>query len=204
MARYRGPRVRRLRHLGVDLPGLTRKSQERRPHPPGEHGQTARRKQSEYCLRLIEKQKLALHYGLGEKQMRRYVRDARRSKIGMGDKLIELLERRLDNIVFRAGFAPTIPAARQMVSHGHFLVDGRKVHTPSFRVKVGNVVEPKTKSRDLAALSECFEPSWSLRPAWLEIDQDHKKVVVRDLPPGNSQPFTLEHQFVVEFYSRVS
>jgi small subunit ribosomal protein S4 len=204
MARYRGPRVKCLRALGVDLPGLTRKSQERRPHPPGEHGQTARRKESEYGIRLKEKQKLALHYGLCEGQMRRYVRDARRSKMAMGDKLIELLERRLDNVVFRAGFAPTMPAARQLVTHGHFLVDGKKVHTPSYRTKVGMVVEPKTKSRDLAALTECFEPSWGLRPNWLEIDQEGKKATLRDNPTVSTVPFTFEPQLVVEFYSRVS
>ena len=203
MARYRGPRVKRLRQLGVDLPGLTRKTQERRPHPPGEHGQTSRRKESEYGIRLKEKQKLALHYGLGEKQMRRYVVDARASKLGMGNKLIELLERRLDNIVFRLGLAPTMPAARQLVTHGHFTVDSKKVHTPSFRVKVGMVIEPKAKSRDLAALTDTFEPSWSLRPPWLEVDQDAKKVTVRELPTVGSVPFQLEPQLVVEFYSRV-
>ncbi len=203
MARYRGPRVKCLRALGVDLPGLTRKSHERRPHPPGEHGQNMRRKNSEYSIRLKEKKKLALHYCLGERQMRRYVVDARRSHGNMGEKLIELLERRLDNVVFRSGFAPTMPAARQMVTHGHFTVDGKKVHTPSFRVRVGNVVEPKAKSKELASLLECFEPSWSMRPPWLEVDQDHKKVTVKDVPTVGTVPFTFEPQLVVEFYSRV-
>ena len=111
MSRYLGPRVKKMRALGVNLPGLSTKSIERRPHPPGQHGQNRRRKPSDYALQLAEKQKVRLDSGVTEKQMRRLMKESLASKVPTGDKLIELLERRLDNIVFRAGFATTIPAA---------------------------------------------------------------------------------------------
>ncbi|RYZ60910.1 MAG: 30S ribosomal protein S4, partial [Proteobacteria bacterium] len=121
MSRYTGPRVKKMRALGVELPGLSRKKIERRPYPPGQHGQ-ARKKVSEFALRLHEKQKLRYNYGIGERQLRGLMTEALSSKTAPGKKLIELLERRLDNAVFRAGFALTIPAARQLVAHGHVLV----------------------------------------------------------------------------------
>ncbi len=202
MARYRGPRVKRLRALGVDLPGLTRKSHERRPHPPGEHGQNLRRKHSEYAIRLHEKQKLALHYGLGERQMRRYVVDARRSHGNMGEKLIELLERRLDNVVFRAGFAPTIPAARQLVSHGHITVNGRRVNIASYRVAVGDVVRPAERSLTLAPIETSLESMSLARPGWIDFDGNRRLGRIVSLPTPDSVPFPLEVQLVVEFYSK--
>ncbi len=124
MSRYRGPRLRVVRRLG-DLPGLTRKSA-RRSYPPGQHGQ-ARRKRSEYAIRLEEKQKLRYNYGVTEKQLLRYVRKARRATGSTGQALLELLEMRLDNTVFRLGMAGTIPGARQLVNHGHVTVNGREV-----------------------------------------------------------------------------
>lgn len=111
MSRYRGPRVRVLRALGAELPGLTRKTAERRPYPPGQHGQQ-RRKYTEYGLRLMEKQKLRMNYGLGERQLLRLFVEASSSKGNTAERLLELLERRLDNVVFRAGFARSIPGAR--------------------------------------------------------------------------------------------
>ena len=128
MSRYTGPRVKRMRALGIDLPGLSRKSMWNRPYPPGVHGPKSarRRKMSDFKKQLLEKQKLRFNYGLNEGQFRRLYREAVHSKDPSGDKLVELLERRLDNFVFRAGFAPTIPAARQLVCHGHFLVNGSR------------------------------------------------------------------------------
>src|SRR5262245_5636308 len=120
MSRYTGPRLRVMRALGVEIPGLSAKSTERRPYRPGQHG-LRRRNRSAYGIRLAETQKLRFHFGVGERQMRRVVETARRG----GDtvaRLFELLESRLDNVVFRAGFAPTIPAARQLVTHGHVTV----------------------------------------------------------------------------------
>ncbi|PSB61855.1 30S ribosomal protein S4, partial [Chroococcidiopsis cubana CCALA 043] len=144
MSRYRGPRLRVVRRLG-DLPGLTRKNA-RRSYPPGQHGQ-ARKKRSEYAIRLEEKQKLRFNYGLTEKQLLRYVRRARRVTGSTGQVLLQLLEMRLDNTVFRMGMAPTIPAARQLVNHGHVMVNGREVNIASYQCRPGEVIGIKNKAQ---------------------------------------------------------
>ena len=130
MARYRGPRVKVCRALGVALPGLTNKKINKQ-YPPGVHGASRRGKPSDYKIRLQEKQKLRFHYGVLEKQFRGYMTEAARRKGPTGENLINLLESRLDNLVWRLGFAPTIPAARQMVVHGHLTINGKKVDRPS-------------------------------------------------------------------------
>ena len=152
MSRYTGPRVRVMRKLGTELPGLTRKKAERRPYPPGQHGQ-ARKKLSEYALRLLEKQKLRMNYGLNERQLLGLFTEARGTKGNTAERLIELLERRLDNVVFRAGFARTIPGARQLVGHGHVLVDGKKVDIASYRVRQGQVISIRERSKSLASIA---------------------------------------------------
>ena len=154
MSRYTGPRVKRMRALGLDLPGLSRKSMWDRPYPPGVHGPKSarRRKMSDFKKQLLEKQKLRYNYGLNEGQFRRLYHEAVHSKEPSGDKLLELLERRLDNTVFRAGFAPTIPAARQLVCHGHFLVNGKRLDIPSYRVREGEVISLRERSQNLAAV----------------------------------------------------
>src|SRR4028119_1479484 len=144
MSRYRGPRLRVVRRLG-DLPGLTRKTP-RRAYPPGQHGQ-ARKKRSEYAIRLEEKQKLRFNYGLTEKQLLRYVRKARRATGSTGQSLLQLLEMRLDNTVFRLGMAGTIPAARQLVNHGHVTVNGRVVDIPSYQCRPGEVIAVRDNER---------------------------------------------------------
>src|ERR671933_2308443 len=148
MSRYRGPRLRVVRRLG-DLPGLTRKTP-RRAYPPGQHGQ-ARKKRSEYAIRLEEKQKLRFNYGLTEKQLLRYVRRARRATGSTGQALLQLLEMRLDNTIFRLGMAGTIPAARQLVNHGHVTVNGRPVNIASYQCRPGDVigVRDRAHSRQL-------------------------------------------------------
>lgn len=203
MSRYTGPKVKKLRAFGVDLPGLSRKSQRDRPYIPGEHGQSFRRKPSPYGERLIEKQKVRFNYGLSEKQMRRLMSEARQSQMAAGDKLMELLERRLDNVVFRAGFAPTIPAARQLVNHGHFTVNGKKVNIPSYRVDTGDIITPRQKSMNL----ECIEVSLENPPLsstdWIGLDADKKTASVNSLPTIEAVPFPLDIQLVVEYYSRL-
>ena len=147
MARYRGPRLKICRALGVDLPGLTTKiRKEHRQHPPGVHGAGRRGKPSDYKIRLQEKQKLRFHFGVGEKQFRKYMSEAARRKGPTGENLITLLERRLDNVIWRLGFAPTIPAARQMVVHGHITLNGHKVDRPSYQVKDGMTIQIREKS----------------------------------------------------------
>ena len=202
MARYTGPRVKKMRTLGVDLPGLSRKSMSKRPYPPGQHGKVGRRKLTEYGRRLLEKQKLRINYGLSESQMRNTMYDARRSKDDTGLKLLELLERRLDNVVFRAGFAPTIPAARQMISHGHISVNGQRVDIPSYRVKKGEVIRPVEKSLKKAHIVEGVKNPSLRRPEWLSFDEAEMSATVMLLPDKASVPFEIDVQLVIEYYAK--
>jgi ribosomal protein S4, bacterial/organelle type len=149
MSRYCGPRVKKIRAVGVALPGLTRKSMERKPFPPGMQEGQFRRKKSEYGNQLLEKQKLRFNYGVTERYLRKIVHESFNSKEHSGHKLLELLERRLDNVVFKAGYAPTIPAARQLINHKHVLVDGKKVNISSYRVAPGQKITISEKAQKL-------------------------------------------------------
>lgn len=202
MSRYKGPRLKRMRALGLNLPGLSRKSIERRPYPPGEHGGDRRRKESDYGRQLKEKQKLRYNYGLGERQFRRLMVEARRSKLETGKKLIELLERRLDNTVFRAGFASTIPAARQLVNHSHITVNGRKVNVASYRVRSGDVITLRERSKKLALVKESVEQLSLTRPDWIGWNGGELTATIEKLPDEESVPFPIDVQLVVEYYAR--
>ena len=204
MSRYTGPRVKRMRALGLDLPGLSRKSMWDRPYPPGVHGPKSarRRKMSDFKKQLLEKQKLRFNYGLNEGQFRRLYHEAVHSKEPSGDKLLELLERRLDNTVFRAGFAPTIPAARQLVCHGHFLVNGKRLDIPSYRVSEGDVIGLRERSQNLAAVEAALGDVRLARPDWIEFDEGNKTVTIKSLPKVDSVPFPLEIDLVIEYYSK--
>jgi small subunit ribosomal protein S4 len=202
MSRYTGPRLRILRRLDVDLPGLTRKSREKRPHPPGQHGQARKKRPSAFGMQLSEKQKLRFNYGVSERQMRRLFAEAKASKGVTGDVLLELLERRLDNVVFRAGFAPTIPAARQLVCHGHVLVDGRRVDIASFRVATGAEITLRERSRDLDVVARSLTARALPLPAWLTYDEGRRAAKVIASPRGEALPFEFDVQLVVEYYSR--
>jgi len=201
MSRYTGPKVRVLRALGTDLPGLTRKTRERRPYPPGQHGQ-ARRKLSEYALRLLEKQKLRMNYGLGERQLLNLFVEARASAGNTSERLVELLERRLDNVVFRAGFARTIPAARQLISHGHVLVDGERVDIASFRVQRGQILSIRERSKDLSAIAASLATPLPFPTEWLLVEPESRRATINALPDASSVPFAVNMQLVVEFYSQ--
>lgn len=204
MSRYTGPRVKRMRALGIDLPGLSRKSMWDRPYPPGVHGPKSarRRKMSDFKKQLLEKQKLRFNYGLNEGQFMRLYREAVHSKEPSGDKLLELLERRLDNTVFRAGFAPTIPAARQLVCHGHFLVNGKRLDIPSYRVREGDVISLRERSQNLTAVEASLEDVRLARPDWIEFDDAKKTATIKSLPKVDSVPFPLEIDLVIEYYSK--
>ncbi len=202
MSRYTGPRVKTMRALGVDLPGLSRKTIERRPYGPGVHGQARRRKPSDFARQLKEKQKLRFNYGISERQFRRLVAKARASKMAAGDKLLELLERRLDNAVFRAGFAPTIPAARQLVNHGHITVNGRRVTIPSYQLAEGDVLRPHEKSLKLGSILQSLADLSIARPEWLEFDSNRMVARLRSLPTTTSVPFPVDVQLVIEYYSK--
>jgi small subunit ribosomal protein S4 len=193
-----------MRALGIDLPGLSRKSMWDRPYPPGVHGPKSarRRKMSDFKKQLLEKQKLRFNYGLNEGQFMRLYREAVHSKEPSGDKLLELLERRLDNTVFRAGFAPTIPAARQLVCHGHFLVNGKRLDIPSYRVREGDVISLRERSQNLVAVDAALEDVRLARPDWIEFDEAKKTVTIKSLPKVDSVPFPLEIDLVIEYYSK--
>ncbi|WP_009632865.1 30S ribosomal protein S4 [Synechocystis sp. PCC 7509] len=200
MSRYRGPRLRIIRRLG-DLPGLTRKSA-RRAYPPGQHGQN-RKKRSEYAVRLEEKQKLRMNYGLTEKQMLRYVRRARRVTGSTGQVLLQLLEMRLDNTVFRLGMAPTIPAARQLVNHGHVTVNGRVVDIASYQCRPGETVGVKDRdaSRKLVEANLQY-PGLANLPSHLEFDKNKMVGKVNSLVEREWVALQVNELLVVEYYSR--
>lgn len=201
MSRYTGPRLRVLRALGTDLPGLARKTPGNRPSPPGQHGSRPNRRKSEFGAQLMEKQKLRFNYGLNETQLRGLFREAERSKIPTGEKLVELLERRLDNIVFRGGLAPTIPAARQLVRHRHVLLNGRRVNIPSIRLRVGDTITLTEKGRKVQSVVDALGTPPLERAQWLAFDDAALSLRLTHLPQGDAAPFAFEAQKVVEFYA---
>jgi small subunit ribosomal protein S4 len=184
-----------------DLPGLTRKSA-RRAYPPGQHGQ-ARRKRSEYAIRLEEKQKLRFNYGVSERQLVRYVKEARRRAGSTGTNLLQLLEMRLDNTCFRLGIAPTIPAARQLVNHGHVTVNGRVVDIASFQVRPGDVIAVRDReaSRKLVQANLEF-PGLSNLPSHLEFDKAKLVGKVNGNCEREWVALQINELMVVEYYSR--
>jgi small subunit ribosomal protein S4 len=203
MARYRGPRLKKCRQVGVVLPGLTNKGALKRPFPPGQHGTRRKGKQSDFKERMVEKQKLRFHYGILEKQFRRYVTEAVRRKGATGRILITLLESRLDNVVWRLGLAATIPAARQMVVHGHITVNNVRTDRPSFHVKPGSTIAVHPKSKSKPFIQANLELAASrVRPGFLEFDPALAagKMVVQ--PEREDLPFECEPQKIVEFYSQ--
>lgn len=200
MSRYRGPRLRIVRRLG-DLPGLTRK-QARRAYPPGQHGQ-ARRKRSEYAVRLEEKQKLRFNYGLSERQLLRYVKKARRASGSTGQALLELLEMRLDNTIFRLGMAPTIPSARQLVNHGHVTVNGRVVDIASYNCRPGDVIGVRDTDRSRKMVeTNLLYPGLANLPSHLEFDKSKLVGKVNGVIDREWVALQINELLVVEYYSR--
>jgi small subunit ribosomal protein S4 len=202
MARYTGPRVRISRRFGLPIFGPS-KYLERRNYGPGVHGPKSRRKHTDYGLGLIEKQKLRYYYGLMERQFRGVYEKALRRRGVTGEQMLQILETRLDNVVYHLGFANTRAAARQMVCHGHVTVNGRKVGIPSYALRVNDVVQVKNHnvSRQLAGKNLEVATSRAV-PDWLSLGKDEFKGVVMRIPTRDEiQPIANE-QAVVEFYSR--
>jgi small subunit ribosomal protein S4 len=202
MARYTGPRVRISRRFGIPIFGPT-KYLERRNYGPGVHGPKSRRKTTDYGLGLIEKQKLRYYYGLMEKQFRGVYEKALRRRGVTGEQMLQILETRLDNVVFHLGFANTRAAARQMVNHGHVTVNNRKVSIASFALKVNDyiVIKNTNVSRQLATKNLEIATSRSV-PDWLSLNKEEFKGTVMRVPTRDEiQPIANE-QAVVEFYSR--
>lgn len=201
MARYTGPITKKSRRLGVDLVGGD-KSFERRPYPPGQHGR-ARVKESEYRTQLQEKQKARITYGVLEKQFRRYFEEANRRSGKTGDNLLQILESRLDNVVYRAGFARTRRHARQLVVHAHFEVNGQKVNIPSYRVSPGDIVAVRAKSQHLAPFEIARAESGKLEvPAWLEVIPSQGRILIHSLPERAVIDTPVQEQLIVELYSK--
>ncbi len=175
----------------------------KRHTPPGQHGQSRAKKPSEYGLQLREKQKCRRAYGVLESQFRKYYEMAANMRGVTGDNMLSLLERRLDNVAFRLGFGNSRAMARQLVTHGHILVDGKKVDIPSYLVKPGQVISVRSKSRDMQHLKELREQgSKNTIPKWLELDAENLSGKVMALPQRDDIDLTLEEHLIVEFYSR--
>ncbi len=205
MARYTGPRSRVSRRLGVNIFGTSGEARalERRPYPPGEHGRGRRRGQpSEYLMQLQEKQKARFTYGLSEKQFRNLYDEANRRKGVTGELMLQMLERRLDNVVYRAGLAATRPQARQFVNHGHVEVNGKRVTIPSFRVRVGDKVTLRGKSRDMVTVQWNKDVLDRQAPGWLESGDDGFAVTVRAYPEREQIDVPVREQLIVELYSK--
>ncbi|RJO72119.1 30S ribosomal protein S4 [Nocardia panacis] len=201
MARYTGPITRKSRRYRVDLVGGDQ-AFERRPYPPGQHGR-ARIKESEYLLQLQEKQKARFTYGILERQFSRYYKEANRLKGKTGDNLLRLLETRLDNVVYRAGLARTRRQARQLVSHGHFLVNNRKVNVPSFQVSQYDIIDVKEKSLSTLPFQVARETVGDRTvPGWLQVIPGRLRILVHQLPERAQIVVPLSEQLIVEYYSK--
>jgi small subunit ribosomal protein S4 len=203
MARYTGPRLRILRRLGTELPGLTTKTASRRPNPPGQAAAGKRQfKVSEYGVRLREKQKLRYHYGLTERGLRLLYQKAYRMPGDTGLNLLSMLECRLDNLVWRAGLTRTMPAARQLIAHGHINLGSHRATSPGQRIAVGQVFSVREKDRNREDLRVSVNAPVLERPAGLKVDLDTLAVTVEALPGSEQVPFPVDIQKVIEFFAR--
>ncbi|GAA3808153.1 MULTISPECIES: 30S ribosomal protein S4 [Amycolatopsis] len=201
MARYTGPATRISRRLKVDLVGGDQ-AFERRPYPPGQHGR-GRVKESEYLLQLQEKQKARYTYGVLERQFSRYYKEAARRPGKTGENLLQILESRLDNVVYRAGLARTRRQARQLVAHGHFTVNGVKVTIPSYQVEKFDIIDVRPKSLQMLPFVAAKE-SFGDRPipGWLQVVQSNLRILVHQLPERAQIDVPVQEQLIVEYYSK--
>ena len=201
MARNTGPRHRACRRARTQLCQSKRCPVEKRPYPPGQHGR-GRIKESDYQLQLREKQKLKAMYGVLERQFRRYYEMATRQQGITGESLLRLLESRIDNVVWRAGMAATRPQARQLVNHGHFRVNGKRVDIPSFQLKAGDVVSAKERSRELLIIQHSLDTINHPVPEWLSVNSEGRSVTVLSLPMRAQIDTGIKEQMIVELYSK--
>nr|YP_009472706.1 ribosomal protein S4 [Codium arenicola]ARO74370.1 ribosomal protein S4 [Codium arenicola] len=193
MSRYRGPKLKIIRRLGK-LPGLTQKTSKKQ-NPPGQHGKQTT-KPSTYAVRLIEKQKLKYNYGLNEKKLYSYIKKARKSRQSTTQVLLQLLEMRLDNILYRAGVTHTISAARQLINHAHILVNNQKMSIPSYQCKINDVISYRLKKKNYR-----FKKS-SLLPSFLEINELQNCLIVKNIISRSQILLKIDELLVIEFYSK--
>lgn len=202
MSRYTGPSWKLSRRLGVSLSG-TGKELARRPYAPGQHGPNQRRNKSEYGMQLTEKQKLRHMYGLNERQFRNLFMRAGKIKEGKhGVNFMVLLEQRLDNVVYRLGLATTRRQARQLVNHGHVLVDDKRVDIPSYEVAVGQIISIREKSKDLTIIKDAVESTLG-RPSFVSFDAEKLEGSITRLPERDELPQEVDESYVVEFYNKL-
>jgi len=204
MARYTGPKAKLVRRFGENIFGTPKYDRilERRNYPAGDHGKRFRKKMSDYGTHLLEKQKLRFTYCLLEKQFYNYFLKASKKEGVTGDNFLQLLERRLDNVVYRLGFAVTRMQARQFVNHGHIMVNGRRVNIASFLCKAGDVIEIREKSRR-GAISEALEvTSVSSAFSWLSVEKENFKGEFLAIPNAQEIPTNVDVRLIVEFYSK--
>lgn len=205
MSRYTGPRARHVRRLGVNIYGSDKfdKILAKRNYAPGMHGQTRTSKKSEYAKQLMEKQKARLMYGVTEGQFQRYYEKADRSSAVTGEELLRLLERRLDNVLYRSGFAATRAQARQIVNHGLFKMNGKRVTIPSISVRVGDKFEVRTKSGESPLFAEIKAGKEKVKPpTWLNANPKTLTIEVLALPEKDELEHSIEEHLIVEFYSK--
>lgn len=206
MSRYTGPRARVSRRLGTNIFGTRGEAAalEKRPYPPGVHGRTRRRgnNNTEYLFQLQEKQKARLSYGLNERQFRTIYDEAVRRPGVTGENMLRLLELRLDNVLYRAGLGATRPQARQFVSHGHVNVNGKRVNIPSYRVRKGDVISIRDKTKDNAIIQWNKDVLDRTAPSWLDMGDDGLSVTVYSEPLREQIDVPLREQLIVELYSK--
>ena len=209
MAKYSGPvcRLCRREDMKLFLKGdrcyTDKCGYERRSYPPGQHGQARRRKRSDYGEQLREKQKVKRIYGIAERQFRGYYYKASRMKGVTGDNLIQLLERRLDNVVYRMGFVNDHAEGRQLVRHGHFTVNGRRVNIPSYLVRSNDVVEVRTSSREMARIVESMGAVERRGvPRWIDLDKTSFRGTVKTMPSREDVTLPIREQLIIELYSK--
>lgn len=203
MARYTGPRLRIIRRIGTELPGLTTKTAARRPNPPGQAAAGKRQfKVSEYGMRLREKQKLRYHYGLTERGLRLLYQKAYRQPGDTGRNLLTLLESRLDNLVWRAGLTRTMPAARQLIGHGHININSHRATSPGQHIKVGQSFTVREKTRNREDLRVSVNAPVLERPAGIKVDLDTLTITIEALPGPEQVPVQVNIQKVIEFFAQ--
>lgn len=201
MARYTGPRTKVSRRARQLLDENKAKYYDRRPYPPGQHGR-GRIRESQYQIQLREKQKLKFMYGVLEKQFRKYYKNAAKKSGITGTNLLVILETRLDNVVYRAGFASTRPQARQLVNHAHFLVNDRKVDIPSYEVRPGDVVTIKDHSKEILPIQHAIDTVGRSTPEWLVADTKERSITIDSFPSREQIDTEIKEQLIVELYSK--
>ncbi|MFC1512055.1 30S ribosomal protein S4 [Candidatus Latescibacterota bacterium] len=202
MARDRGSLVKRSRRLGIPLSEKAARIMEKRPNPPGQHGQRMSRKMSDYGRHLLEKQRFRYTYGLLEKQFRNYVKKAMAKSGVSGENLFQMLETRLDNMVYRAGFANTIREARQMVTHKHITVDGKCINVPGFQVKPGMKIQVAGGMQNNPQIRNTVGKTANQTLPYLEVLRPDLSVILKEVPAREAIPVNLDENMVIEFYSK--